>query len=121
MKIQVRKGTFETNSSSTHSLAILSKSQSDAFDRGDLYIMGSSLGVMTKEEAEKEWNRFKKTHSMSDYPEKFSDFDKFRRDWLYAFTAEEFEDWCIDNCYEVLWQETPDGLWEAISLWGDRC
>ena len=43
MKIQVRKGTFETNSSSTHSLAIMSKSQSDAFDRGDLYIMGSSL------------------------------------------------------------------------------
>lgn len=36
--IQVRNGVFETNSSSTHSIAICTKSEYDGWRSGDLYI-----------------------------------------------------------------------------------
>lgn len=37
MKVQIRQGVFETNSSSTHSISICSKAEWDAFEHGKLY------------------------------------------------------------------------------------
>jgi len=53
MKVQVRQGVFETNSSSTHSLSIISKEQSDALDNGEVYINSNSLEIVTKEEVDR--------------------------------------------------------------------
>lgn len=116
MKVQVRQGVFETNSSSTHSLSIISKEQSDLLDKGEIYIHSYSLDLITKEEVDKLWEEYlKEKHS---YPHE--DKEEYRKKYLCALTMEEFEEYCDDNYYETLWETTPDNKWTAISLWGDR-
>jgi len=114
MKVQIRQGVFETNSSSTHSLAIISKEQSDALDRGEVYINGYSFEIITKEDVQEAWRKYKECDSRCD------DIEEFRKEWLCAFTLDELEEYCEDNCYETLWKTSPDNKWTAISLWGDR-
>jgi len=116
MKVQIRQGVFETNSSSTHSLSIISKEQSDLLDKEELYINGYSLEIVTKEEVDKQWEDYQKTHEIPWYQSK----DEFRKKYLCALTMDEFEEFCDDNYYETLWETTPDNKWTAISLWGDR-
>ncbi len=114
MKVQIRQGVFETNSSSTHSLSIISKEQSDLLDKGELYINGYSLEIVTKEEVDKRWE---------EYPKKdiyCHDKEEFREIYLCALTMDEFEDFCNRNYYETLWKTSPDNKWVAVSLWGDR-
>lgn len=115
MKVQIRHGVFETNSSSTHALSIISKEQSDLLDKGELYINGYSLETFTKEEIDKKWDEYKKYNSY------YKDKEEFRKTWLCALTMDEFEEFCEDNCYETLWETSPDDKWVAVSLWGDRC
>lgn len=50
MKRQVRRGVFETNSSSTHSLTMCSKSEYDEFEKGNMYIEKWGSKLYTKEE-----------------------------------------------------------------------
>ena len=38
MKTQIRKGTFETNSSSVHSLVMCNKSDYDKWEKGELFL-----------------------------------------------------------------------------------
>lgn len=115
MKIQIRQGVFETNSSSTHSLAVISKEHSDALDRGEVYIT-SGLEILTKEQVEQEWEVYQKTNGNHRYQSK----DEFRKRFLDAFTMDEFEEFCEDRYYETLWEASPDNKWVAVSLWGDR-
>lgn len=114
MKVQIRQGVFETNSSSTHSLAVISKEHSDALDNGDVYIT-TGLEILTEEQVEQEWEVYRKTDGHW-----YEDKDKFRKRFLNAFTMQEFEEWCNDRGYELLWEATPDKKWVAVSLWGDR-
>lgn len=56
MKVQVRRGVFETNSSSTHSLTMCSKSDYDKWARGEMllnesYGLGLKGDFVTREEA----------------------------------------------------------------------
>lgn len=48
MKRQIRIGTFETNSSSTHSLVMMSKEKFDKFKKGELFWYDG--GVYSKDE-----------------------------------------------------------------------
>lgn len=114
MKVQIRRSVFETNSSSTHSLSVISKEQSNLLDKGELYIEGYSLDVLTKEEVDKKWEEYKESYNS------YNDKEEFRKNYLCALTMDEFEEFCEDNCYETLWETTPDDKWVAISLWGDR-
>ena len=50
MKRQIRRGVFETNSSSTHSLTMCSKSEYDEFEKGNMYIEKWGSKLYTKEE-----------------------------------------------------------------------
>jgi hypothetical protein len=116
MKVQIRQGVFETNSSSTHSLSIISKEQSDLLDTGEVYINGYGLEIVTKEEVDELWEEYQKEeHS---YPH--HDKEEYRKKYMCALTMDEFEEFCKDNCYETLWETSPDNKWVAISLWGDR-
>lgn len=116
MKVQIRQSVFETNSSSTHSLSIISKEQSDLLDKGELYINSYSLETITKEEVDKQWDEYQKENHTYPYPNK----EEFRKRHLSARTMEEFEEFCEDNYYETLWETSPDNKWVAVSLWGDR-
>lgn len=114
MKVQIRRSVFETNSSSTHSLSIISKEQSNLLDKGELYIGGYSLDVYTEKDIDELWKDYQKDDSY------YKNKEEFRKNYLCALTMDEFEEFCEDNCYETLWKTTPDGKWAAISLWGDR-
>jgi len=116
MKRQIRNGIFETNSSSTHSLSIISKEQSDLLDTGEVYINSDSLEIFTKEEVDRRWDEYQKEDHFYPYHNK----EEFRKKYLCALTMDEFEEYCDDNYYETLWETTPDNKWTAISLWGDR-
>ena len=50
MKRQVRRGVFETNSSSVHSLTMCSKSEYDEFEKGNMYIERWGSRIYSKEE-----------------------------------------------------------------------
>lgn len=110
MKVQIRRSVFETNSSSTHALSIISKEQSDLLNKGELYINGYSLEIITKDEVDERWEE-------NHY---YNDKEEFRKRYLCALTMDEFDEFCEDNYYETLWQTSPDDKWIAISLWGDR-
>lgn len=115
MKIQIRQGVFETNSSSTHALSIFSKEQLDLFDKGVFYIHGYNLEIITKEEVDEKWEDYQKR-----YNSRYNDKEEFRKEYLCALTMDEFEEFCENNCYNTLWKTSPDNKWVAISLWGDR-
>lgn len=53
MKVQVRQGVFETNSSSTHSVSVCLATDWDAFNRGDLWMRPSDGKMLPADEAEK--------------------------------------------------------------------
>ena len=58
MKITIRRGVFETNSSSVHSFTIASGEEYDKFKKGELYIHRYDLYFLTKEqyiEENKKW------------------------------------------------------------------
>ena len=58
MKFTVRRGVFETNSSSVHSFTIADKEDYDKFKKGELYIHRYDLNFCTKEqyiEENKKW------------------------------------------------------------------
>lgn len=50
MKRQIRRGVFETNSSSVHSLTMCSKAEYDAFENGEMYIERWGSSLYTKEQ-----------------------------------------------------------------------
>ncbi len=62
MKIQIRRGTFETNSSSTHSLVMCSGLEWDKFKRGELLFDTDSDSLIPAimiddEEDEEDWGK----------------------------------------------------------------
>lgn len=52
MKIQIRNQVFETNSSSTHSLCMISKNIMEEWKSGELYYLPENKSFITKEEYE---------------------------------------------------------------------
>lgn len=50
MKRQIRRGVFETNSSSVHSLTMCSSEEYKAFEKGEMYIERWGDTLFTKEE-----------------------------------------------------------------------
>lgn len=51
MKIQLREGVFETNSSSTHSVSICLGSEWERFKKGELWMCPDTLKFLPKDEA----------------------------------------------------------------------
>ena len=70
--ITFRLGTFETNSSSTHSMVICTKDQWDKWAAGELFASRYYDGFKTKEEAI--------SILMKDFPEYFDESGEFRSD-----------------------------------------
>ncbi len=75
MKKQIRRGVFETNSSSTHSLTMCSEEEFEAWKRGDVlfdewgkesFVSATKLSDHDKQNAEEEYENTK---------------DEFQKDW----------------------------------------
>lgn len=56
MRIQMRAGVFETNSSSTHSLVICTADEYAKFKSGDMVLDTWSDRLVSRDEAKSEWN-----------------------------------------------------------------
>lgn len=102
MRIQIRFGVFETNSSSVHSVTVLSDEEYRAYRRGDLYL-DNSANLYTKEDvneyletnkkdAIKRW----KDSGLESYIHRYhSNLDEYvracRKEAMYLFNDSEWE------------------------------
>lgn len=112
----VRRGTFETNSSSTHSITMCMESDYEKWKNGEMYWHRWNDELVSKEEAEKEMTKLREEF-IADNP----DFDENNEEWkeeleqyinedkMY-YTYEEFKDYDYIE-YETFVDtfETPQG------------
>lgn len=124
MKTQIRKSVFETNSSSTHSLTLYTKSEWEAFKKGERVMqyddeMRTTTKAQIKESAEfKEY--LDENYPEHSNPQVFTEDDM--QDALYEYMAEEcLYDWgTYSENYEVLEEEVPDSDYVAVSIFHDE-
>lgn len=99
MKRQVRRGVFETNSSSVHSLTMCSKSEYDEFEKGNMYIERWGSHIYSKEEL----------------IEKFKEM----RDWRTKELKYSGVDWNNEEEFNRVLEETDfvtgDKYWDIVS------
>lgn len=104
MKVQIRQGVFETNSSSTHSISICSKAEWDAFGRNEMYYSVEEGKFLPKEEAEQ-----RNAEICKYYEAKGWDFDDYA-DELYM-DSDAYNDYIERTCYEEFHEtKTVDGI-----------
>lgn len=108
MKRQIRRGVFETNSSSTHSLTICTQDEFEAWKNGELlynswdneFVKGKSTIELTEEEkaeVEKEYNKNRRNNKFMMTWDMLSDEDKQE---LYNEYAEENYDESEEYTYD---------------------
>lgn len=99
MKRQVRRGVFETNSSSVHSLTMCSKSEYDEFEKGNMYIERWGSRIYSKQEL----------------IEKFKEM----RDWRTKELKYSGVDWNNEEEFNRVLEETDfvtgDKYWDIVS------
>lgn len=114
MKIQVRRGVFETNSSSTHSLTMCMKEDYDKWKAGEVYLNDSwSIKTegqfATKEEAIKAIEQYtKETYEEDEIDEKL-------RDWSFK----SYDDWCDNYELESFYDTFKTKTGEEIVAFGE--
>ena len=124
MKVQVRIGVFETNSSSTHSLTFYEKSEWEKFKNGESLIDESchsdkSPKYQTKDDVRnsKQFQSWMKDN----YAEE--DLKQMSKDELDDALAEFMDEECIwdygsyTEYYEVLEKEVPNSNHVAVSIY----
>jgi hypothetical protein len=95
MKRQIRRGVFETNSSSTHSLTMCSKKEYDEFEKGNMYIeRWGSHKLYTKEEM---IEKFKQAVDWRTKAQKYPGIDWDNDDEFNRVLAE--SDYCTSEKY----------------------
>lgn len=130
MIVQVRRSVFETNSSSTHSLSIVTQDEFDYWKNNkDVYFVGNAYGYfdearfgkafVTKDEIlamAAKVNEEQNLTSEDRYPTDDSFFEQDEEDWYSESPAKEegilsFEDWFEQEYLETYTQKftTPSG------------
>lgn len=96
MKVQIRHGVFETNSSSTHAVALLSDEEYKKYQNEEIY-MSRHGGFITKEELDKKKNKAKE-RKIKHITEAWGD----KTDWDYEHLHRYYKtlDEAIDNIDE---------------------
>ena len=105
MKVTVRQGTFETNSSSTHTLAIYKTGTWKKFEDGELYFDAYQGVFYTEEEIQERYSLT--VRDQESYP-----FD----DWMLdegIYTFDRYSD-----LYEILTEEIEEAGVTAVSIFG---
>ena len=102
MKIQVREGVFETNSSSTHAISICLKEDWERFRKGELWMCPDTLNFLPKDEAIK-FNEQMIEDLKIDYPNREDIMDM---DWAQWELYHDYHSYTDYNEYEWFIQET---------------
>lgn len=114
----IRRGTFETNSSSTHSITMCTESDFDKWKNGEMYWNRWSEELVSKEEVEKEMSKLKEEFISDhpDYDENDIDWEEQLEDYLNSdkeyYTYEEF------NSYDYLEYETFEDHFNGVAAFG---
>ena len=117
MKVQIRQGVFETNSSSTHVLSLFNKDIWKKFVDNDT------------DELFMDWWDTRKLLSIDDLRKKYEEECKESKA---ESSDEDFQGWLeeqlddrrfykydsFDSEYEILTEEVPDSPYIAVSIWG---
>lgn len=112
MKIQIRQGVLETNSSSTHVLNVITKSDWDEFKNSEeLFIDWWDTGKFISRE--KLWKQYEEICKEDEREPSEDDFDEWLRYDKGFFNYNQFSDE-----YEILTEEVPDSPYIAISIYG---
>lgn len=105
MKLQIRRGTFETNSSATHSLSIYNTDRWNQFKNGELYI--DQYNDCFRDGAELQEMYDAAVDDKESYP---------IEDWMLDEGIRTWAD--FDNLYEVLEEDIEDAGVTAVSIYG---
>ena len=112
----IRHNTFETNSSSTHSLLILTEEENNKIDNGELFIEGKyEETLITKEEADKIFLEAIEEYNSVNPEDKIHTIEEFKEtDWYLDNTSEypcNVEEWAEEDRlnYDVINYVSPSG------------
>lgn len=114
----IRRGTFETNSSSTHSITMCKESDFDKWKNGEMYWDRWNESLVSKEEVEKEMAKLKEEFISEhpDYDEDDIDWEEQLEDYLNSdkeyYTYEEFND------YDYIEYETFEDSYDGVVAFG---
>ena len=114
----IRKGTFETNSSSTHSITMCKESDFDKWKNGEMYWDRWNESLVSKEEVEKEMAKLKEEF-ISEHP----DYDKDDIDWEeqledYLNSDKEYYTYEEFNDYDYMEYETFEDSYDGVVAFG---
>ena len=114
----IRKGTFETNSSSTHSITMCKESDFDKWKNGEMYWDRWNESLVSKEEVEKEMAKLKEEF-ISEHP----DYDKDDIDWEekledYLNSDKEYYTYEEFNNYDYIEYETFEDSYDGVVAFG---
>lgn len=114
----IRRGTFETNSSSTHSITMCKESDFDKWKNGEMYWDRWNESLVSKEEVEKEMAKLKEEFISEhlDYDKDDIDWEEQLEDYLNSdkeyYTYEEF------NNYDYIEYETFEDSYDGVVAFG---
>lgn len=114
----IRRGTFETNSSSTHSITMCKESDFDKWKNGEMYWDRWNESLVSKEEVEKEMAKLKEEFISEhpDYNKDDIDWEEKLEDYLNSdkeyYTYEEF------NNYDYIEYETFEDSYDGVVAFG---
>ena len=114
----IRRETFETNSSSTHSITMCKESDFDKWKNGEMYWDRWDEKLVSKEEVEKEMAKLKEEF-ISEHP----DYDKDDADWEeeledYLNSDKEYYTYEEFNDYDYIEYETFEDRYEDVVAFG---
>lgn len=116
MKVQIRQGVFETNSSSTHVLSLFNKEDWNKFKNSDNQFFMDWWGdhyMLTVDDLKKRYEDECKKKNAEPSTE---DFEIWLEEQL---DCEEFISYeSLSERYEILTEEVPDSQYVAVSIWG---
>jgi hypothetical protein len=95
----IRANTFETNSSSTHSMVILTEKQDNQLRNGELYLSNKyDEGIITKEEADKIFFEVIKEYNLQYPNDNIETIEDFKETNWYLDNQDEYpcdiDRWC---------------------------
>ena len=121
MKQQARKGIFETNSSSTHTLSLYNKKEWEKLrNRNDAWLdFYNKREIITREQIEN--SESYKWFVADNYPDFVNLNDSEKQDVFEEYLAEEslYDIDTLTDEFEVLTVAVPDSEYIAVSLFGE--
>lgn len=101
----IRRGVFETNSSSTHSLTMCSESEYDKWKKGELFFDRWSDEFVEKEVVEKEIEKMKKDFE-EEYKDREWEDDDEKQEYLEEYLNEDKQYYSYDEFWNEIEYET---------------